>query len=419
MSAVLRAGYKQTEVGVIPEDWGVKSMDSLTNLMTNGFVGIATSAYVDSDDGVLYVQGYNVQENGFNFHGIKRVAKSFHARHQKSCLREGDLLTIQTGDIGVTTMVPPELVGANCHALVISRFVKNQSDPSFYCQYLNSERGRSQLREIETGSTMKHLNVGDMKQVLLPAPPVEEQRAIAAALCDVDALLGGLDSLIAKKQGLKVAAMQQLLTGQTRLPGFSGEWEVVKAGDIGRFQGGSGFPIRFQGTTEGEYPLFKVSDMNNVGNETFMETANNYISESLRKQLGATAFPAGSIVFAKVGAAVFLERKKILNKASCLDNNMAAFVMDASRAYCPFIHYVLLSTKLGSLVSTTALPSLSGRVLAAIELPLPSVPEQTAIAAILSDMDAELAALQARRSKTQALKQSMMQELLTGRIRLV
>ncbi|MDP3650676.1 MAG: restriction endonuclease subunit S [Rhodoferax sp.] len=320
MSTGLRAGYKQTEVGVIPEDWDVKSMDSLTNLMTNGFVGIATSAYVDSDDGVLYVQGYNVQANGFNFHGIKRVAKSFHARHQKSCLREGDLLTIQTGDIGVTTMVPPELVGANCHALVISRFVKSQSDPSFYCRYLNSERGRSQLREIETGSTMKHLNVGDMKQVLLPAPPVEEQRAIASALSDVDALLGGLDRLIAKKQGLKVAAMQQLLTGQTRLPGFSGAWEVVKAGDIGRFQGGSGFPVRFQGATEGEYPLFKVSDMNNVGNETFMETANNYISESLRKQLGATAFPAGSIVFAKVGAAVFLERKKILNKASSLDN---------------------------------------------------------------------------------------------------
>ncbi|MDP3654785.1 MAG: restriction endonuclease subunit S [Rhodoferax sp.] len=98
---------------------------------------------------------------------------------------------------------------------------------------------------------------------------------------------------------------------------------------------------------------------------------------------------------------------------------MAAFVMDASRAYYPFIHFVLLSTKLGSLVSTTALPSLSGRVLAAIELPLPSVPEQTAIATILSDMDTELAALQARRTKTQALKQAMMQELLTGRIRLI
>lgn len=81
-------------------------MDSLTTLMTNGFVGTATSAYVSGDDGVLYIQGYDVQEGGFDFHGIKRVSKSFHSRNQKSCLREGDLLTIQTGDIGVTTMVP-------------------------------------------------------------------------------------------------------------------------------------------------------------------------------------------------------------------------------------------------------------------------------------------------------------------------
>ena len=92
----LKPGYKQTEVGVIPVEWEVKTMNSLTILMTNGFVGTATNAYVDSDDGVLYIQGYNVEEDGFEFHGIKRVSKAFHAKHQKSCLRAGDLLTIQT-----------------------------------------------------------------------------------------------------------------------------------------------------------------------------------------------------------------------------------------------------------------------------------------------------------------------------------
>jgi type I restriction enzyme S subunit len=97
---------------------------------------------------------------------------------------------------------------------------------------------------------------------------------------------------------------------------------------------------------------------------------------------------------------------------------MAAFVMDASRAHCRFVHYVLLNTNLGNLVSTTALPSLSGSVLSAIELSLPPLDEQTAIAEVLSDMDAELAALTQRRDKTRALKQGMMQELLTGRVRL-
>jgi type I restriction enzyme S subunit len=117
----MKSGYKQTEVGVIPEEWEVKELGSLTTLLTNGFVGTATTAYVERDDGVLYIQGYNVQENSFNFHGIKRVSNAFHVRNKKSCLQAGDLLTIQTGDVGVTTVVPPELAGANCHALIISR----------------------------------------------------------------------------------------------------------------------------------------------------------------------------------------------------------------------------------------------------------------------------------------------------------
>jgi type I restriction enzyme S subunit len=280
-----------------------------------------------------------------------------------------------------------------------------------------SDRGL--LANYVTQTSIAQLPREKLVKVPMPMPPPLEQRAIAGTLSDVDALIGALDQLIAKKRDLKQATMQQLLTGLARLPGFSGEWEVVKAGDIGRFRGGSGFPTKFQGTTSGVYPFFKVSDMNNEGNETFMETANNYISEELKKHIGATAFPAKSIVFAKVGAAVFLERKKILTKASCLDNNMAAFVLDEGRADYRFIHYVLLNTKLGDLVSTTALPSLSGRMLAAIEFDLPPLPEQTAIAAVLSDMDAELTALEQRRDKTRALKQGMMQELLTGRTRLV
>ena len=223
----LKPGYKQTEVGVIPEEWEVKPLRSMTTLLTNGFVGKATDFYVDSDEGVLYVQGYNVQENGFNFHGIRRVSKQFHAAHQKSCLETGDLLTIQTGDIGVTTIVPPTLAGANCHALVISRFRKQYFEPAYYCHYFNSERGKAVFKEIETGSTMKHLNVGDMANLPLPGPPLSEQRAIAAALSDVDALISAQDKLIAKKRDLKQAAMQQLLTGKQRLSGFAGEWGKV------------------------------------------------------------------------------------------------------------------------------------------------------------------------------------------------
>src|SRR5712664_4890869 len=129
-SVELKPGYKHAEVGVIPENWEVRTLGAITTLLTNGFVGKAKDYYVESDDGVLYVQGYNVQENGFNLHGIRRVSKRFHATHQKSCLQTGDLLTIQTGDIGTTAVVPPTLAGANCHALVISRFKNQHFDPN-------------------------------------------------------------------------------------------------------------------------------------------------------------------------------------------------------------------------------------------------------------------------------------------------
>jgi type I restriction enzyme S subunit len=139
----------------------------------------------------------------------------------------------------------------------------------------------------------------------------------------------------------------------------------------------------------------------------------------VRKQIGAAIFPSGTIIFAKVGAAIFLERKKILTMPSCIDNNMTGYVLDSETVDVRFIHYAMLRKNLGDLVSTTALPSLSGSALSSIEFSIPPLEEQVSIATVLSDMDAEIQALEKRRSKTAELKQGMMQELLTGRTRLV
>lgn len=125
-----------------------------------------------------------------------------------------------------------------------------------------------------------------------------------------------------------------------------------------------------------------------------MSDSNNWISSNIRKRLGSTIFPAGSIIFAKVGAAIFLERKKILTIPSCIDNNLAAFELDLTRCEIRFIHYILLNLNFGDYVSTTALPSLSGAVLSKIKIVLPSIKEQMAIASILSDMDAEIEMLE-------------------------
>ena len=199
------------------EGWVEKPISDITSMMTNGFVGTIKSHYTDYENGILYIQGYNVEENSFNFNGIKRVTVEFHKLHSKSCLQEGDLLTIQTGDIGVTTFVPKELVGANCHALIITRFIKGTADSKFYSYYFNFSKGRSQLKEIETGSTMKHINVGDMIQLLIPYPPLVEQTRIAQILSDMDAEIEVLEKKLEKTKKIKQGMMQELLTGRIRL----------------------------------------------------------------------------------------------------------------------------------------------------------------------------------------------------------
>lgn len=206
---------------------------------------------------------------------------------------------------------------------------------------------------------------------------------------------------------------------QTELGSLPGDWHVVAAGDLGRFRGGNGFPIVFQGQSFGDYPFFKVSDMNTPGNERSLDVANNYISEEIRTRLGATAFPQQAIVFAKVGAAVFLERKKLLLRPSCIDNNMAAFVITSPSLDYLYAYYYLMSFKFGGLVSTTALPSLSGATLASIKFPLPAtLDEQQAIATALSDADALIESLEQLLTKKRQIKQGAMQELLTAKRRL-
>lgn len=193
----------------------------------------------------------------------------------------------------------------------------------------------------------------------------------------------------------------------------------MSAGDVGVFRGGSGFPIRFQGQKSGELPFFKVSDMNSSGNELYMVKANNYISDEMRKSMGAVRLPAGAIVFAKVGAAVYLERKRILAQDSCIDNNMAAFIVDDSRFDIRFLHYLFSIFRLSSLVATTALPSLNGTQLRSVPLLIPpSLKEQREITKSLSSVDALVDSLVLLISKKQAVKQGMMQQLLTGKTRL-
>ena len=409
---MVKEGYKKTEVGVIPEDWDVSTMDALTSIMTNGFVGTIKSEYVPSGTGVLYLQGFNIKENGFDLTGVTYVSKTFHNRHQKSELKENDLLTVQTGDIGVTTYLPKKFEGANCQALIISRFY-DKFDSRFWSYYFNST-GRKSLKLIETGTTMKHINVGDMKGVLVPVPCTKiEQTNIARALSDVDSMISSLEKLITKKKSVKQGAMQELLTGKKRLPGFTGVWEMRMFRDICFINAPMVDP------TKKEYEYLP-----HIGNES-IEKGNGRISHyNIVKEdnliSGKYYFSHTDVLYGKINPQFAKAAYPQFNGLCSAD----MYPISCGESLSPtYLLYILLSedfTKYTvSLSNRSGIPKVNREELAEYSLKLPSPKEQAAIASILSDMDNELEALEQKLEKTRQVKQGMMQQLLTGKIRLV
>ena len=257
-----------------------------------------------------------------------------------------------------------------------------------------------------------------MAGFVVALPPVCEQCAIATALSDVDALLDGMDRLIAKKQDLKQAAMQRLLTGQTRLPGFSAEWVARPLCEVGDIKSG-GTPNTTQAHFwDGGVPWCTPTDVTALrGRKYLIDTARTISTAGLQFS-SAEVIPPRSLIMtsrATIGECA-------INLVPMTTNQGFKSIVTFAEIDVEFLYY-LLTTEKTSLVALCAgstfleigKKQLSGYM---VTLPKDRV-EQEAIATVLSDMDAEIAALEARRDKTRDLKQAMMQELLTGKTRLV
>jgi type I restriction enzyme S subunit len=236
-------------------------------------------------------------------------------------------------------------------------------------------------------------------------------------LSDVDALLGGLDRLMAKKRDLKLAVVQQLLTGQTRLPGFRGEWEVKALGEIATFHKGKGLP-RSALMPYGSEPCVHYGELFTRYGETICETISrtNKSPGEFRSVANDVLMPTSDVT------------PRGLAKASCvvvdgvvLGGDILVIRTDPSLVSGTFLSHVIRrdDDQVLRLVTGTTVFHLYGRDMKKFTFKLPRLSEQQAIVAVLFDMDAELSALEARRDKTRDLKKAMMQELLTGKMRLV
>ena len=297
------------------------------------------------------------------------------------------------------------------------------ADPLFFFYVFTSEDQQELIRggTIQTG--VPHINLGILRDIPVQLPPLPEQRAIATALSDVDALLGALERLIAKKRDLKQAAMQQLLTGKVRLPGFHGEWEVKTLGDLGSTYGGlTGKTKADFGEGIGHYVTFMNVMTNVVIDCGLFERVKVSPTESQNRVVkGDLLFNGSSETPEEVSMCAVLtaDVPALFLNSFCFGFRFC----DAAKADGLFLAYYLRSKEGGELMKSLAQGStrynLSKAALLKSPLRLPTLAEQTAIAVVLTDMDAELAVLEQRQSKTRALKQGMMQELLTGRTRLV
>lgn len=410
----VKPGYKLTNVGVIPEEWDVKPLAKIADKIMVGIASAATHAY--RAKGVAMFRNQNIKPGHLEDSDLLFIAPAYELAFKNKRLRGGDLLTARTGYPGVTAIVPPRYESAQSFTTLITRPKRSEIESDYLCHFINSEVGQRFFKQSQIGGAQKNVNAGTLRGMLIPLPNLPEQRAIAEVLSDVDALIEALDQLVAKERDLKQAAMQQLLTGQTRLPGFNGEWEMKPLGNVVDID-----PENLGSDTRRDFGFSYIA-LEDVDrgflrsySEQFFASApsrarrrlrfNDVLVSTVRPNLQSHLLFGGEdgSWVCSTGFCVLRCRERVTNPG---------FIFFHFFAGC-------VNRQIEALLTGSNYPAINSSDVRGLEIPLPDYAEQTAIAEVLSDMGAELAALEQRRAKTRNLKQAMIQKLLTGRTRLI
>jgi type I restriction enzyme, S subunit len=411
----MRPGYKQTEVGIIPKDWEVSTIGQEFAIQLGKMLDAEKNVGVSKP----YLGNKAVQWDRIDVRDLPTVPMS-RSDLDKFRLQKGDLLVCEGGEVGRAALWDAPV--AECYYQKAQHRLRplREFDARLMVAILWQWSKRGILANYVTQTSIAHLPREKFLVVPIPRPPLHEQRAIAEALSDVESLLGGLDRLIAKKRDLKQAAMQQLLTGQTRLPGFSGEWEVRQLGDVCAFRTGPfGSALHKSDYIIDGVPL--VNPMHIVDG-SIIPTRDMTVTVDAAHRLSDFLLRDGDVIIGRRGD---MGRYAVVraHQHGWLCGTGSLIVRIVYDSVPDFIQRVLSSREVITAIASssvgTTMTNLNQGVLRQVRLRLPTPAEQTAIAAVLSDMDAELSTLESRRDKTRALKQAMMQDLLTGRIRLV
>lgn len=406
--------YKKTEVGVIPEDWEVRKLGEILDKAKLG--GNYPNSEVETEYPLIKMG--NIGRGLIDINKIEYISEGY-TPLEKDKLQYGDVLfnTRNTLElVGKVAIWRNELSCAYYNSNLLKlEFKSCYVGSNFFMNYIfNTKYSLSKLKRFATGTTsVAAIYTRDLYEINIPLPPLQEQEAIAKVLSDVDELITSIEELIDKKQKIKQGTMQLLLTGKKRLPGFTGEWEVKKLGDIAD-------------TATGSTPSTK--ETSNYGNEyLFVSPAdlgrNKYVWQTEKKlsKKGfniSREFPKNSILFTCIGSTI----GKVGIAPTNLTSNQQINAIFPNNGYSTdFVYYCLfyLSPRIKKMASEQAVPIINKSTFETIQIPLPPLQEQKAIAQILSDMDLEIEALEEKLEKYKHIKEGMMEQLLTGKVRLI
>lgn len=393
----MKTGFKETEVGLIPQDWEVRLLPDVCRFRG----GKAHEQYISD-------LGYFVCVNSKFISTDGKVRK--HSSINLCCAKRNDVLMVMSDLPNGRALAKAFLVDQDDFYAVNQRvcaLTPYRDSPKYLFYVLNRN---PYFLKFDDGVNQTHLLNRVFQKCLLPFPPTQaEQRAIAEALSDADALIESVERLLAKKRQLKRGAMQELLTGNTRLPGFIGEWEVRRLGEIApprkeridpRRTGRSEFCIELEHIEQGTGRI--------VGHTATCEAS------SLK-----SVFQKDDVLFGKLRA--YLRKYWLADRAGVCSTEIWVLLAKPAMVDPQFLFQLVMMDRFIDTASSgygTHMPRSDWNVVKNYEVMLPSIPEQEAIAGILRNIDSEIDALESKLAKSMALKQGMMQKLLTGAIRL-
>lgn len=406
--------YKKTEVGVIPDDWDVVLISELTSEVGDG---IHSTPIYSSKGDYHFINGNNLVDGEIVISQDTKKADLLEFKKYKKFLNDRSILLSINGTIGNLAFYKGELIILGKSAAYLN--IKDNFSKKYVYFALQTKSVKRFFEEGLTGTTIRNLGLGTIRNTPIAIPKdYKEQKAIAQTLSDVDALIAALDKLIAKKRNIKTGTMQQLLTGKTRLPGF-GEGKGYKKTEVGVIP--EDWNLRRLGEvakiTMGQSPSSKYYNYKNIGIPLIQGNAdivNRYAVIRAYTSVITKKCNPGDIIMSVRAPVGHISKT---NFEACIGRGVCSISYENN-----FLYHLLVGfeSQWFKLSKGSTFDSINSDEIKSLSIAIPvNKEEQKAIAQVLSDIDTEITALEKRRAKTQAIKQGMMQELLTGRTRII